>query len=975
MIRFYLFLSLLVLGFCSTSFGQSNDHIQGEILVQMNDEDEVSVLVNDFKVNGLELKLKEEVSTVFRVYSLSFDFTSMNENQVLRQVKSSPLVQHAQFNHFVKKRSTIPDDPLFDQQWYWQNLGMSGGTLDSDVDADLAWDITTGGTTVDGHEIVVCVIEGANRDHSDLQGNLWVNQFEIPNDDLDNDGNGYIDDYDGWNVNALSDFISPDQHGTAVSGVIGAKGNNGSFLSGMNWDVKIMHVDFSSTVESSVVAAYTYPYLMRQKFNETNGEEGALVVATNASWGIDEADPANFPIWCAIYDSLGSVGILNCVATTNDNVNVDMVGDMPGNCPSEFIINVTATDNEDRRNFSGFGNTHVDIAAPGEGMTLLNQNGGPINDSGTSYAAPIISGLVGLLYSAPCSSIGKRSIVDAENMAKWVRDAILNGVDLVPDLLGEVQTGGRVNAFNSLQILMDRCIRCEKPFGFGVENTLDISSEIIWTSSDSTLQTDLRWRSLVGSDWDTLENVESPYLFGDLEACTSYEFQLNDVCQDTMSGYTDSYVFETDGCCRSPEDIVISNISNTSVMVEWNSVLAAISYDLVVSSSFGSFTIGGLIDANFELTALNPCTEYSIQIVVVCEGGTMDISEPIVFTTLGCGACFDADYCPSEGEDATAEWIAEVSLNDLNNTSTSDDGYGNFTFLSTDLLTWENYEINITPGFEDFEYGEWFMVWIDFNQDGEFDGANEEVFNSNGTASSTVAGNILIPGDALLGPTRMRVAMRFNVEPEACDEFFNFGEVEDYCVNIVEGIEPDCYPPSGLNVPLIGNTFADLSWADEPDALSYEMRIRPLSMPIWTVITTSANEVTAINLEFCELHQFQVRSVCVDEKSLWSPSANFLTGCVVNTSEEKESFGSVQIIPNPFESSFQVIVDDVKIGMASVNLIDVNGRIIYKNEVWLNGSQEVIPIDLSGNSIPLGIYFLELKNSDGSLRKKVIKSD
>lgn len=973
MVRLFLLTCACLATFSHLSFGQVNDHVMGEILVQSNNETDVLRLVDHLNQEGRKVEIEREVSAPFGIWLLRFDFVKMDENFLLRKIKKHPSVLNAQFNHFVEKRSTIPDDPLFTQQWYWQNVGQNGGTPDADVDADLAWDITTGGTTLDGDEIVVCVIEGANRNHPDLQGNLWVNSSEIPDDDIDNDGNGYVDDYEGWNVNALSDFINPDQHGTAVSGVIGARGDNGIYLSGMNWEVKIMHVDFSNSVESDIVAAYTYPLLMRRMFNESNGEKGALIVSTNASWGIDGANPDNFPIWCAIYDTLGKEGILNCVATSNDGVNVDDVGDMPGNCPSEYIINVTATDQNDWRNFAGYGTTHVDLAAPGENMTLLNLNGGPLNDSGTSYATPIVSGLVALLYSAPCSSIGKRAIADPESMAVLARDAILEGVDIRPNLLDEVKTGGRVNALHSLQLLLEKCTRCEPPFGLGVDSVGSESARVFWTSTDSTLNTDLRWRNALNPTWDTLENVSNHFLWTGLDTCTVYEFQLEDMCQDTVSGYSESFYFETDGCCRAPGNISIFDISINGMAISWDSVLAAQTYNLILTTPIGPVTFEGLNGTAFNLENLSPCTEYTVQIEIVCQGGGTDVSPPVLFTTIGCGTCLDTEYCPSKSEDATGEWIANVSINNLDNTSLSDNGYGNYTNLSADLVTWQNYSISITPGFNNFEYAEWFTVWIDFDQDGAFDGAGEEVFNSNGTSTSTVVGNILIPGDAQLGSTRMRVAMRFNVAPEACDEFFSFGEVEDYCVNILPGSEPDCYPPQGLNVSVIGNTFADLSWNETPDAIAYEMRIRPLSLPIWTVISTTANEVTALNLEVCQLHQFQIRSVCVDEKSLWSPSANFMTGCFVPTNEKEPVFFDLEIYPNPFDDGLWVSFQTLEPGEVFFEMTDVTGKSVFRKSDWATSGRPSFRLDFDKGKLPSGMYFLSLKNEHGEVVRKVLK--
>src|SRR5690606_37304415 len=111
------------------------------------------------------------------------------------------------------------------------------------------------------------------------------------------------------------------------------------------------------------------------------------------------------PLWCAIYDTLGTAGVLNCGATSNSNVNIDVVGDLPTACPSDHLISVTATDNNDNRTFSAYGSTHVDLGAPGEDVRTTSIGGGYGTTSGTSFASPLTAGVIGLLYSAPCASM------------------------------------------------------------------------------------------------------------------------------------------------------------------------------------------------------------------------------------------------------------------------------------------------------------------------------------------------------------------------------------------------------------------------------------------------------------------------------------------------------------------------------------------------------------------------------------------
>ena len=379
---------------------------------------------------------------------------SLDDEKVLRLLNSDKRVEAAQFNHVVQERETVPNDPSFAQQWHHVQSG------DHDIDSDLAWDITTGGATAAGDRIVVAVLEGggSNYNHVDLIDNHWTNDAEVPGNGIDDDGNGFVDDYNGWNAGSNNDAIGAGGHGTSVSGMIGAVGNNGNGGAGVNWDVEIMQVDMGGGLtESNVIAAYNYPYTMRDLYNNSNGASGAFVVATNASWGIDGANPANYPVWCAYYDDLGAVGILNCGATANNNVNIDVVGDMPTGCGSDYMIGVTATNSSDVRTFSGYGATTIDLGAPGESVYLPSGSSGYGNTSGTSFASPCVAGAIAMIYSAPCADLASSALVTPQVAADAVRGFILDGVDVVDNLVGETVTGGRLNVRNALDLAIGAC--------------------------------------------------------------------------------------------------------------------------------------------------------------------------------------------------------------------------------------------------------------------------------------------------------------------------------------------------------------------------------------------------------------------------------------------------------------------------------------------------------------------------------------
>jgi subtilisin family serine protease len=280
------------------------------------------------------------------------------------------------------------------------NTGQSGGTVDADIDAPEAWDLGTGGLTAAGDTIVVAVVDGGfYLNHLDM--NFWKNYNEIPGNGIDDDNNGYIDDVNGWNAyNNNGNVTASGTHGTHVSGTVGARGNNTIGVAGVNWNVRVMAIQGSSGTESVVLRAYGYALKQRRLYDSSNGMKGAFVVSTNASFGVDYGQPANFPLWCAFYDSLGSAGILNAGATANLNINIDVTGDIPTACPSDWMISVTNTDRNDVKNTgAAYGLTTIDLGAPGTSIISTTTASTYGTSTGTSMATPHVAGAIGFMYS------------------------------------------------------------------------------------------------------------------------------------------------------------------------------------------------------------------------------------------------------------------------------------------------------------------------------------------------------------------------------------------------------------------------------------------------------------------------------------------------------------------------------------------------------------------------------------------------
>lgn len=444
---------LLLLFFVySLSLKADSNYKEGELILLLNKNVSQKTLENHFK--NIWLKPKEVLVPDLNIWLYEYEPSRMSADRVLENVKKDPAVLIAQFNHYVTQRDIIPNDPSFTQQWSLNNTGQNGGTPDADIDAPEAWGLNTGGLTALGDTIIVAVVDcGFYLTHQDL--NFWRNWREIPGNGIDDDSNGYVDDVNGWNAISNNGNITTCTHGSHVSGIAGAIGNNSNGIAGVNWNVQIMAVQGSSGTESVVIRAYGYVLKQRKLYRQTNGVKGAFVVSTNSSFGVDYGQPSQYPLWCAFYDSLGTEGILNACATANLNINVDVVGDIPTACPSPFMVSVTNTTNTDAKNSgAAYGLLTIDLGAPGTNIysTLASPNSYG-NLTGTSMATPHVAGGIAIMYSAGSPAFIQAYKLHPDSIALIVKDKLLQGTDPKPSLQGITVSGGRLNINNSMLLI------------------------------------------------------------------------------------------------------------------------------------------------------------------------------------------------------------------------------------------------------------------------------------------------------------------------------------------------------------------------------------------------------------------------------------------------------------------------------------------------------------------------------------------
>ncbi len=451
----------------SSPAAEGESYVPGEIMLRVAPtylgDDQA---LDDLDANLAQVALTPEklLSRRLGIWLLKFESATLSDHEVVEIVRAAPQVQAAQFNHHVQLREIHPNDPDFDLQWALHHTGPPG-IADADIDAPEAWDYGRGQVTALGDTIVLAIVDdGFNLDHPDL--NYWRNWHEVPDNDLDDDGNGYIDDVQGWNAYLSRGSLPGSSHGSHVTGIAAARGSNSEGICGVGWGTEVLPIAGASGTESVVVEAYGYALEMRALYNETGGAKGAFVVATNASFGVDEGQPEDYPLWCGIYDALGEAGVLSTGATANQDWNIDEMGDMPTACGSDYLITVTNTSAYDGLyGGSGYGATTIDLGAPGASIYSTCLGTGYCYKTGTSMATPHVTGAIAVLLSNAAESLLEQYRSSPGAVALDLKGYILDGVDQLGALSGITVSGGRLNLAGALSLLPRSMSSTDESFG------------------------------------------------------------------------------------------------------------------------------------------------------------------------------------------------------------------------------------------------------------------------------------------------------------------------------------------------------------------------------------------------------------------------------------------------------------------------------------------------------------------------------
>jgi subtilisin family serine protease len=370
----FMMLSLTVGGAPAGSNHPAQAYVEGEVIVTFKPSVTLNAAQQALGVHSLTLtKHYAELSQDRGRHTGLVRAKNRTTAELIAELSRDPAVELAEPN-YLRWVTGVPNDTLFTNLWGLQNTGQSvngtAGTAGDDIRFVAAWGLARPTT----NQVVVAVIDtGVDYTHPDLASNIWINSGEIPGNGVDDDGNGYVDDYYGYDfADNLPDPMDSGYHGTHVAGTIAAVGNNQLGVIGVDYQARIMALRASSDGEtlpdSAIIEAIQYATMMKGR--------GVNVVAINESFGGGGSNSTEV----AAMQAAGNAGIIFCVAAGNNTSDNDTTPVYPANYRLTNMIVVAATDQNDAlASFSDYGTNTVDLGAPG--VNILSAL--PVSQAGT----------------------------------------------------------------------------------------------------------------------------------------------------------------------------------------------------------------------------------------------------------------------------------------------------------------------------------------------------------------------------------------------------------------------------------------------------------------------------------------------------------------------------------------------------------------------------------------------------------------
>ena len=555
-----------------------------------------------------------------------------NTDAVKAAIQRLPGVKSVAQNTMIQAK-TLSADPRFQELWGLDNQGQVINGVPGVPDADIDFPEAIARATIQKQIVVGVVDTGIDYNHPDLKDSMWVNPGEIAGNKRDDDGNGFVDDVYGYDFinndsDPMDDFGFMDTyHGTHVAGTIAATINNSVGVAGIASNaaklmaLKIFNGDgYTSTL--SIITAMNYSAMMRDR--------GIDIRVLNNSWGGGDYDSLE----ADAIKNVSDAGIMFVAAAGNDANDNDENPFYPANYGFAGMVSVAASDNRDElADFSNYGGTTVHLAAPGVDILSTQQGGRYQYLSGTSMAAPHVSGALALAWAA------HPDVPMAE-----LRDKLFASVDRISSLAGLVSTGGRLNVNNLLTALGDveqpQPVVPAAPSNVRPDNVWSSKADIAW---DDNSNNETGFRILVSADGGTTWNevgVTGPdatrFRAEGLAPERSYTFGVQAIGSGGNSALARSRTFVT--APPAPTDVRSENTWARTVDIAWNDVSRTeTGFRVYVSTNGGaSWSLVGTAAANSQrlrVTDLSPSTTY--QFVVRASGaeGLSELSNVATITT------------------------------------------------------------------------------------------------------------------------------------------------------------------------------------------------------------------------------------------------------------------------------------------------------------------------------------------------------
>jgi subtilisin family serine protease len=393
-----------------TGLNFDKPHVANELIVKFKEGQSRSFLTR----SSVEIKKEFQLSKAMLI-KIPENLRSAN---IIDELTNSDAVEYVQLNYiYTDLFVNTPNDADFSSQY-----------AHARISSEEAWSTTTG-----SRDVLVAVIDsGVDYNHPDIKDNYWTNSGEMGLDEngedkstngIDDDGNGYVDDFRGWDfINGDNDPMDDNSHGTHCAGIIGASGNNSIGVVGVNWEVSMVGIKIfsarGSTNSAAIVEGVEYATLMG-------------VSLSNNSWGGTEYEPA---LEAAIKEAQ-KAGIIFVAASGNNRADTDRRTFYPAGYKIDNVVSVLSTDSRDNKSsFSNYGSGSVHIGAPGSSILSTVPGGGYRSMSGTSMAAPYVAGAVALAMSQ----------FPDEDHVKLINRVIHSG-DKLSSLNGETRNARRLN--------------------------------------------------------------------------------------------------------------------------------------------------------------------------------------------------------------------------------------------------------------------------------------------------------------------------------------------------------------------------------------------------------------------------------------------------------------------------------------------------------------------------------------------------